>query len=65
MEKAVSYTTASVYTETKEKIDRIVKAEKEAHSKSKSRNKAPSTMSMLDRLVKKEHARLVKNGTIK
>ena len=65
MEKAVSYTTASVYTETKEKIDQIVKAEKEAHSKSKSRDKAPSTMSMLDRLVNKEHARLVKNGTIK
>ena len=61
----MSYTTASVYTETKEKIYQIVKAEKEAHSKSKSRDKSPSAMSMLDRLVNKEHARLVKNGTIK
>ena len=61
----MSYTTASVYTETKEKINKIVEAEKAAHSKSKSRDKAPSTMSLLDRLVSKEHARLVKDGTIK
>lgn len=58
----MSYTTASVYTETKEKITKIVKAEKAAH---KGRDKAPSVASLIDRLIEKEHARLVKNGTIK
>ena len=62
MEKVVSYTTASVYTETKEKINKIVEVEKAAH---KGRGKSPSVMSLIDRLVEKEHARLVKNGTIK
>lgn len=58
----MSYTTASVYTETKDKLKKIVESEKKSHS---GRDKSPSVMSVLERLVNKEHARLVKNGTIK